>query len=69
MGARRLHFQLGRGNGRLRSRFRVFDLFVASAAVAAAEAGIAPIFMSMLPELFHGQKRITATMVYYMACR
>src|SRR3954467_9092424 len=42
-------------------------LFVASAAVAAAEAGLAPIFMSMLPELFHGQARITATMVYYIA--
>lgn len=43
------------------------SLFIASAAIAAAEAGIAPIFMSMLPELFQGQKRITATMVYYMA--
>jgi MFS family permease len=43
------------------------SLFIASAAIAAAEAGIAPIFMSMLPELFEGQKRITATMVYYMA--
>lgn len=43
------------------------SLFIASAAVAAAEAGIAPIFMSMLPELFQGQKRITATMIYYMA--
>lgn len=43
------------------------SLFVASAAVAASEAGIAPIFMSMLPELFRGQARITATMVYYIA--
>jgi len=42
-------------------------LFVASAAVAAAEAGVAPIFMSMLPELFHGQTRVTATMIYYIA--
>jgi MFS family permease len=42
-------------------------LFVASAAVAAAEAGVAPIFMSMLPELFRGQARVTATMVYYIA--
>jgi len=42
-------------------------LFVASAAVAAAEAGLAPIFMSMLPELFRGQARVTATMVYYIA--
>lgn len=42
-------------------------LFMASAAVAASEAGIAPIFMSMLPELFRGQARITATMVYYVA--
>ena len=43
------------------------SLFIASAAIAAAEAGIAPIFMSMLPELFQGRRRITATMVYYMA--
>jgi MFS family permease len=42
-------------------------LFVASAAVAAAEAGIAPIFMSLLPELFRGQARVTATMIYYIA--
>lgn len=42
-------------------------LFIASAAVAASEAGIAPIFMSMLPELFQGQARVTATMVYYVA--
>jgi MFS family permease len=42
-------------------------LFVASAAVAAAEAGVAPIFMSVLPELFRGQARVTATMVYYIA--
>ena len=42
-------------------------LFVASAAVAAAEAGIAPIFMSMLPELFRGPARVTATMIYYIA--
>jgi len=42
-------------------------LFIASAAVAASEAGIAPIFMSMLPELFRGQARITATMIYYVA--
>ncbi|MBP7336731.1 MFS transporter [Niveispirillum sp.] len=43
------------------------SLFVASAAVAAAEAGIAPIFMSLLPELFRGQARVTATMIYYVA--
>jgi MFS family permease len=43
------------------------SLFAASAAVAAAEAGIAPIFMSLLPELFHGQTRVTATMIYYIA--
>lgn len=42
-------------------------LFVASAAVAAAEAGIAPIFMSLLAELFRGQARVTATMIYYIA--
>jgi len=42
-------------------------LFVASAAVAAAEAGLAPIFLSMLPELFRGQTRVTATMIYYIA--
>lgn len=42
-------------------------LFSAFAAVAAAEAGIAPIFMSLLPELFHGQARVTATMIYYIA--
>ncbi|MFV3074957.1 MFS transporter [Niveispirillum fermenti] len=43
------------------------SLFAASAAVAAAEAGIAPIFMSLLPELFRGQARVTATMIYYIA--
>lgn len=43
------------------------SLLIASAAVAASEAGIAPIFMSMLPELFRGQARITATMIYYIA--
>lgn len=42
-------------------------LFVASAAVAAAEAGVAPIFMSLLPELFDGPARVTATMIYYIA--
>lgn len=43
------------------------SLFVASAAVAAAEAGVAPIFMSLLPDLFRGQARVTATMIYYVA--
>jgi MFS family permease len=43
------------------------SLFVASGAVAFSEAGIAPIFMSMLPELFRGQARVTANMVYYIA--
>jgi MFS family permease len=42
-------------------------LFVAAAAVAAAEAGISPIFMSLLAELFRGQARVTATMIYYVA--
>jgi MFS family permease len=42
-------------------------LFIASAAVAVSEAGIAPIFMSMLPELFRGQARVTANMISYMA--
>jgi MFS family permease len=42
-------------------------LFVASAALVASEAGLAPIFMSMLAELFHGQARVTATMIYYIA--
>jgi len=42
-------------------------LFVAFAVPAAAEVGVAPIFMSMLPELFRGQARVTATMVYYIA--
>jgi len=42
-------------------------LFIASAGVAASEAGIAPIFMAMLPELFRGQARVTATMLYYIA--
>lgn len=43
------------------------SLFIAFAAVAASEAGIAPIFMSLLPELFRGQARVTATMIYYVA--
>lgn len=43
------------------------SLFIASAAVAASEAGLAPIFMSMLPELFRGPSRITATMIYYIS--
>jgi len=42
-------------------------LLFAVAAVAASEAGIAPIFMAMLAELFRGQARITATMIYYVA--
>lgn len=42
-------------------------LFVASAAVAISEAGIAPIFLSMLPELFRGQARITANLISYIA--
>uniref|UniRef100_B0SV27 Major facilitator superfamily MFS_1 n=1 Tax=Caulobacter sp. (strain K31) TaxID=366602 RepID=B0SV27_CAUSK len=42
-------------------------LFIAAGAVAVSEAGIAPIFMSMLPELFRGQARVTATMIYYVA--
>jgi MFS family permease len=42
-------------------------LFVASAAVAVSEAGIAPIFIATLPELFHGPARVTANMVSYLA--
>lgn len=42
-------------------------LFIAAGAVAVSEAGIAPIFMSMLPELFRGQARVTATMIYYVS--
>lgn len=41
-------------------------LFIASAAVAVSEAGIAPIFISMLPELFRGQSRVTANMISYI---
>lgn len=42
-------------------------LFLASALVAAAEAGLTPLFLSLIPELFHGRARITATMIFYIA--
>lgn len=47
--------------------FGFWSLFIAAGVVAVSEAGIAPIFMSMLPELFQGKARVTATMVYYVS--
>jgi MFS family permease len=43
------------------------QLFIAAIAIAAGEAGLAPIAMSIVPDLFTGQKRITANSVSYLA--
>lgn len=44
-----------------------FDtLFVANVAVAAGEAGLGPIILSAMPDLFSGQQRTTANLVYYV---
>lgn len=60
-----LCWALGTAASGLVNDFRT--LFAASAAIAASEAGIAPIFMALLAELFHGKARVTATMIYYIA--
>jgi MFS family permease len=42
-------------------------LFFAAALVTAAEAGLGPLIMALIPELFSGRARVTATMIFYFA--
>lgn len=43
------------------------QLFLAAIAIAAGEAGLAPIVMSMVPDLFGGRKRALANSINYFA--
>lgn len=43
------------------------QLLVATVAVAAGEAGLAPLILSAIPDLFEGRERTTANLVYYVA--
>lgn len=41
------------------------QLFLAAIAIAAGEAGLGPIAMSIVPDLFKGRKRVLANALYY----
>jgi MFS family permease len=43
------------------------QLFIATVAIAAGEAGLAPLILSAIPDLFDGRWRTTANLVYYVA--
>ena len=43
------------------------QLFLATVAIAAGEAGLAPLILSAIPDLFEGRARTTANLVYYVA--
>ena len=43
------------------------QLFLAVVAIAAGETGLAPITMSIIPDLFHGRKRVLANGINYFA--
>lgn len=43
------------------------QLFLATVAIAAGEAGLAPLILSAIPDLFDGRERTTANLVYYVA--
>jgi MFS family permease len=43
------------------------QLFAASIAIAAGEAGLAPLALSVVPDLFRGRERVTANLIYYIA--
>ncbi len=43
------------------------QLFVAAIAIAAGEAGLAPLTMSIVPDLFKGRKRVVANGVQYFS--
>jgi len=42
-------------------------LFLATVAIAGGEAGLAPLILSMIPDLFAGRRRTTANIVYYVS--
>lgn len=42
------------------------ELFIASVAIAAGEAGLAPIALSVIPDLFIGRKRVLANALNYV---
>lgn len=43
------------------------QLFLATVAIAAGEAGLAPLILSAIPDLFEGRQRTAANLVYYVA--
>lgn len=43
------------------------QLFLATVAIAAGEAGLSPLILSAIPDLFDGRERTTANLVYYVA--
>lgn len=43
------------------------QLFLSTVAIAAGEAGLAPLILSAIPDLFEGRWRTTANLVYYVA--
>ena len=45
------------------------ELFIASAIVAAGEAGVLPIAYALIPELFHGKQRVLANSVFAVGGR
>ena len=42
-------------------------LFLATVAIGAGEAGLAPLILAAIPDLFEGRERTTANLVYYVA--
>jgi MFS family permease len=43
------------------------QLFLATVAIAAGEAGLAPLILAAIPDLFEGRARTAANLVYYVA--
>jgi MFS family permease len=44
------------------------QIVLAAIAIAAGEAGLTPIAVSLVPDLFTGTRRIRANLIYYAAC-
>jgi MFS family permease len=43
------------------------QLFLAVVAIAAGEAGLTPLVLSVVPDLFHGRQRVTANLLFYLS--
>ncbi|MBB4087614.1 MFS transporter [Sphingomonas carotinifaciens] len=45
----------------------MWQLFGATALIGIAEAGLGPVVLAVIPDLFTGRRRLTANLVFYMA--